>query len=118
IEHPAVLVLQATSPSGNGLIGIVLSVPKSFDGFRRSQNFKLPAKLGLWKTRSLLRRTQVERFDAAWIHGRGMNQELPRLQSAIVAVLGCGSLGSHVAVRLAQSGVGGLVLVDPDLLSA
>ncbi len=41
--------------------------------------------------------------------------ELPeKFQSATVGVAGCGGLGSHVAVALARSGVGSLVLADYD----
>lgn len=42
--------------------------------------------------------------------------ERDRLAAAKVAVIGCGALGSGVARLLAKSGVGNLVLVDPELL--
>ncbi len=41
-----------------------------------------------------------------------------RLKEAKVAVVGCGSVGSKVAVHLARSGVGQFVLVDGDLLAS
>ncbi len=37
-----------------------------------------------------------------------------RLGKASVGIAGCGGLGSNVAVALARSGIGRLVLVDPD----
>jgi hypothetical protein len=40
------------------------------------------------------------------------------LSNKKVAVVGCGSVGSQVANMLAKAGVGELVLIDPDLLSA
>lgn len=40
------------------------------------------------------------------------------LSNKKVAVVGCGSVGSQVANMLAKAGVGELVLVDPDILSA
>lgn len=40
------------------------------------------------------------------------------LNSKRVAVIGCGSVGSQVANMLAKAGIGELVLIDPDLLSA
>ncbi|WP_454864238.1 ThiF family adenylyltransferase [Pseudomonas rhizophila] len=40
-----------------------------------------------------------------------------RLNAAKVAVVGCGSVGSKVAVHLARSGVGQFVLVDGDILA-
>lgn len=41
-----------------------------------------------------------------------------RLQECKVAVIGCGSVGSKVAVHLARSGVGSFVLVDGDVLAS
>jgi len=40
-----------------------------------------------------------------------------RLKAAKVAVVGCGSVGSKVAVHLARTGVGRFVLVDGDVLA-
>ena len=37
-----------------------------------------------------------------------------KLERASAAIVGCGGLGSHVAVQLARSGVGKLLLIDPD----
>ena len=60
----------------------------------------------------------VERVDAAWVHGRDNDPDLPRLQTAKVVVVGCGSLGGPLALGLAQAGVGSLDLVDPEPLKA
>ncbi|WP_454889104.1 ThiF family adenylyltransferase [Serratia quinivorans] len=46
-----------------------------------------------------------------------LDPEFARLKAAKVAVVGCGSVGSKVAVHLARSGVGQFVLVDGDLLA-
>lgn len=40
--------------------------------------------------------------------------DVDRLQAAHVAVIGCGSLGSHAAIGLARLGVGRLTLYDDD----
>lgn len=56
----------------------------------------------------------VERADHLWIHGRDQDPRQERLRQARVAILGCGSLGGPLARLLAQSGVGNLLLVDPD----
>jgi hypothetical protein len=40
------------------------------------------------------------------------------LSNAHVAVIGCGSVGSRISEQLAQSGVGKLTLVDPDVFTA
>ena len=60
----------------------------------------------------------VERVDAEWIHGRGNDPDLPRLREAKVVVIGCGSLGGPLALGLAQTGVGSLDLIDPEVLKA
>lgn len=58
----------------------------------------------------------VTRADSAWIHGREQDELHEVLRGRHVAIVGVGSLGSLVASLLAQSGVGRLLLVDPDLL--
>ena len=44
--------------------------------------------------------------------------ESPLLKDKRVLLLGCGSMGGDIAMHLAMSGVGGLVLVDPDRVEA
>ncbi len=41
-----------------------------------------------------------------------------RIRSARVAIAGLGGVGSHAALALARSGIGSLILVDPDRLTA
>lgn len=65
-----------------------------------------------------LTKSIVERVDAEWIHGRGRDKRIEQLRDSSVAVLGCGSIGSTVAMLLAQSGVGSLTLVDPQCLAS
>jgi len=50
------------------------------------------------------------------LDGVRLDPEYGRLKEAKVAVVGCGSVGSKVAVQLARSGVNNFVLVDGDLL--
>lgn len=61
---------------------------------------------------------EVERLDAAWVHGRDQLPEVRALQGKTVTVLGCGSLGSGVTTLLAKAGVGGLNLIDPEVLAS
>ena len=61
-------------------------------------------------------RTNVQRTDHLWIHGRDQDARQGCLRAAQVAILGCGSLGSTLARLLAQAGVGSLLLVDPATL--
>jgi len=114
IDCKVTVVLGAGSQSGNGLIAFRLSAP-NLNGFRKNE-INAAKKIHLWDIRSQYQRLTVDRIDPAWIHGRGLNMQQSILQSSTVLVLGCGSLGSQVAVRLAQAGVGALVLVDPDIL--
>jgi hypothetical protein len=118
VQGDLTIVAQAHSQSGDGVIGMTVTTPRNFDGFRKSDKLSPHAKLALWRAKSDFRRTTVNRFDAAWVHGRGFNKDQPTLETATALILGCGSLGSQVAHRLAQSGVGGLVLADPEQLSA
>jgi sulfur-carrier protein adenylyltransferase/sulfurtransferase len=70
-----------------------------------------------WQASTPVLRSEVSRADAAWIHGRGKDVRQEILSAAAVTLIGCGSVGSHVAAMLAQAGVGRLTLIDPDTLS-
>jgi hypothetical protein len=61
-----------------------------------------------------VKRLKTEALDAA--SSRLPYEERDRLVRSRVAVIGCGALGSGVARLLAKSGVGRLVLVDPDAM--
>lgn len=61
-------------------------------------------------------RANVERADAAWIHGRDHDPRFKTMRDSTITVLGCGSLGGHVAVSLAKAGVGQINLADPQPL--
>jgi molybdopterin/thiamine biosynthesis adenylyltransferase len=54
----------------------------------------------------------------AELDGVRLDPEYIRLKEAKVAVIGCGSVGSKVAMHLARSGVGRFVLVDGDVLAS
>lgn len=58
-------------------------------------------------------RAIVDRADGEWVHGRGHDIRFAKMRDANVIVLGCGSLGSHLAMRLAEAGIGTINLVDP-----
>jgi sulfur-carrier protein adenylyltransferase/sulfurtransferase len=117
IEQNITIVLGAPSPTGDGLIGVTVVAP-NMNGFRKGGGLTAATKMALWKMKSRLRRVEIKRFDAAWVHGRGLNKQLPKLQAATALVLGCGSLGSHVVEQLARCGIGRLILVDPQRLEA
>jgi len=54
----------------------------------------------------------------AELDGVRLDPEYVRLKATKVAVVGCGSVGSKVAMHLARSGVGRFVLVDGDVLAS
>lgn len=62
-------------------------------------------------------RSNVERADAQWVHGRGKDPRTATLLQKTIALIGCGSVGSPVASRLARAGVGRLRLFDHDELN-
>ncbi|MFN7672456.1 MAG: ThiF family adenylyltransferase [Planctomycetota bacterium] len=111
-------LLGAMTPTGPCLAAITLHRPHDLgNGFRVG---KVPQ--GLFTRRffgegKVLCGT-VTRVDGAWVHGRGADSRLERLAASRVVVLGCGSVGSQVAVALAQAGVGRFVLVDPENLES
>ena len=85
-------------------------------GFRAGH---VPNKVAFERTygrKIKVHRTQIERADAAWVHGRGQDARSRELLKKTVTVFGCGSVGSLVAEHLARSGVGKLNLVDFDTL--
>ena len=89
----------------------------SLKGFRKN---KIPGKVQL--THPLLRktpilRTKVERIDMSRLQARVGNDEGPNLSQKHVAVVGCGSIGSKIALALAMSGVEKLTLIDKKTLS-
>lgn len=61
-----------------------------------------------------VRRIGVARGDQAFVLVRGGGE--PSLLKRRVVVVGCGAVGSHVAASLAASGVGSLILIDPEEL--
>ncbi len=129
-NHQSVLVvLGGPTQHGPGLGGILIRPPvRSAPGRKRSSEEDLergfrPGRIpsGLVAERMLgatrISRVPVERADASWVHGRGLDRRAARLRDLSVAVLGCGSLGSQAARLLCQAGVGKLLLVDPQELA-
>jgi sulfur carrier protein ThiS adenylyltransferase len=52
------------------------------------------------------------------IFGRNVPGSTAVLQQRTVAIAGCGGLGSNAAVALVRAGIGGLVLIDHDVVEA
>lgn len=115
-HQSTLIVLGAkTENSGIGLVAVELNA-QSINGFRRNKIYRDKINLLLRKRRGCITRKDIQRLDSQWVHGRDQNTGLKYLKESKVLILGCGSLGSQVAMRLAQSGVGELTLIDHDLL--
>lgn len=122
-----IVVLGADTDSGPGLVSLVVQQATRTSKHGRRGNIKagfrgrpLPGNLAEHRflPSARIHRSSVTRADAAWVHGRGQDERSEALRGAQVAVLGCGSVGGPIAVRLAQAGVGRMVLIDGDVLSA
>lgn len=125
-EQGEVVVLAAPTANGPCFAAVTL-IPKNtygqkpidpdgpLPGFRPG---KAPRKLlvSLRYGGGIARKSNVERADAAWVHGRGQDTRFKRLRAATVVVIGCGSVGAPVALQLAGAGVGKLILIDPEVL--
>ena len=120
VDAPGARELRRLNKKNSGLYWLVFSAPipegESMFAIRwhRSERGRLPiseAETGRWsvtpyRVRSLARRSLVPR-------GGGSLD----LAKKAVLLVGCGSVGSELALRLTSAGVGSLTLSDPDTLS-
>jgi molybdopterin/thiamine biosynthesis adenylyltransferase len=115
LKHKSV-VLGFTGRRGVGFAGLLISnppIPLKNGGFtkRPPQNIILMRYGG-----AQIAGAQAIRLDSSWVHGRDHNQEVTLLLRKSIVIFGIGSIGSFVAKLLAMSGVGEIILVDPDIL--
>ena len=111
---PCFAAVDSFHPKRIGLRGT--STPKTPPGFRPG---KAPLDLQtqyIFSGYARVEPRQVDRVDAAWIHGRGHDPRQRDLAGKHVIVAGCGSVGAPLAQQLAMAGVGRLTLVDPQNL--
>lgn len=123
-----VVLIGAEGRGGPGLVATVTNVADRRRGTRSrvehpmTRGFRhrpLPAEVAADRMFSAVPivRANVDRADAPWIHGRGNDARVSDLLSRRLVVIGCGSLGSGVAARLARAGAGRIDLVDPERLT-
>lgn len=114
------VLLGLTTPSGRVFAAAEIHGARSkiaAKGFRKSSKF--PQRWVPDYFRVLpISRCRVDRVDAAWVHGRDHNPDLVSLRGKTVGLVGCGALGGYVARNLIQAGVGRLLLIDNDSMSA
>lgn len=105
LENHGLKALADELLNGSGSIGIIL--------FNGACVF-VTMVFGVTGSRKLVKYDNV----FAELDGIRLDPEYAQLKVAKVAVVGCGSVGSKVAVHLARSGVGRFVLVDGDVLAS
>ncbi len=121
------VILAAPTVNGPVLAGVSVPNPKGKDvmgrktdpltrGFRRGRVPRNELARRFLSSSARVSRFDVARIDHDWIHGRGRDKRQAILKDMSVVILGCGSIGSAVAVSLAKSGVGKLTLVDNEVL--
>lgn len=111
---PALAAVKINKP-GSIVRGRSARIDPTTRGFRPGKMpEKIAAQMMLGGTR--VTRMGVNRADPDWIHGRGADPDQPLLRSKTVTMIGCGSVGGAVARLLAQSGIGGFFLIDPETL--
>lgn len=115
----AILLAGPATAKRNAVGGLIVEDPRGGQrfgakapiehGFRKG---KVPA--AILASRLTIERVEPEDVEASWTRLEpGVFQQL---RSKKVAVIGCGAVGATVARILAQTGVGRLVLIDPDLI--
>ncbi|MGO1425185.1 MAG: ThiF family adenylyltransferase [Halomonas sp.] len=105
LEHYGFESLIDELLQASGSIGVII-----FDG----ASIRVSMVIGDVGSRKLINYEQV----FSEIDGVRLDPEYARLKAVSVAVVGCGSIGSKVAMHLARSGVGRFVLVDGDVLAS
>lgn len=126
IEHlPQIIPIVIAAPASTGMTICAVLIEGHFrtDGYRSIfRGFRkeiMPANIlsDRYLQSSKIKKVKVERVDSQWVHGRDTNSNVSNLQNICVGVIGCGSLGGYIAYNLAQAGIGGVHLIDPETLS-
>ncbi len=121
IGVPSLVLLSQPLPHGRGhaMFAAGLPKPSSADARLAQRGFRpghVPKMLLVNRANSApIARYVMERFDPSYLIERGGGNAT--LLDKRVLVVGCGSVGSHVAMSLVSSGVGTLRLVDLQVLA-
>jgi molybdopterin/thiamine biosynthesis adenylyltransferase len=113
-KPPATIFIQAP----NGCVGIRIA-PKALAVTSAQRRQGLVKLLQAQAPKTRVERYSGARFDLSHIFSRNMNNQKPLLRRRI-ALIGCGTIGSHLAKLLVQSGAahedGTLLLLDNQTL--
>lgn len=127
------VVLAVRRQEGIGIIGAMIGGVELHGQGRRTgkkrnkrqakknarKQYRFPAHYvrQIWQSTSSYATLRVSRCDSGWVHGRGLDVQHRTLAQSRVVVIGAGSLGSQVAARLAEAGVGNITIIDPETLA-
>jgi len=120
-------ILGATSANGPCFGAVKLSsavvrnvmgrdVNSTGKGFRRGHVPRPLLAQRMFNAPGQVSRSEVQRADPSWIHGRDRDPRYETLRTCRVAVVGCGAIGAPVAIQLAMAGVGAVLMIDPEVL--
>jgi len=128
-DHEAVKVVENYFNQSKGRITLVLSFPVkgerillgwTFPGWKNVKGFRkghAPLNVRLTQTdHTLIRGISIRRMDRERILKRGGIDRIMVGKESSVAIVGCGSLGSHLAMSLARCGISRYLLIDKEKL--
>lgn len=114
------VMFSSIGKNGPGIFGVSIQRPqfeRGSDPLTKGFRSRVPAKLVATRfLQGRLSRCNAERADASWIHGRDQDPRAATLRNKKVTIIGCGSVGSAIAVLMASAGVGKLQLIDKESL--
>ncbi|QOI95898.1 ThiF family adenylyltransferase [Aeromonas salmonicida] len=122
-------LLMVNTPNGVTVCGLMMTVNSSDkrihkqrkelegvgQGFRNGAMNALKNFIPRVKYKPV-RQLRGQRIDPSWVLGRDCNSDISEFKNATVAVIGLGSVGSHLLPLLARSGVRNFVLIDSDIV--
>ncbi len=108
------VIIGFDSPTGIIYTGFIVNGDRSQNGFRKG---KMPKKLQLERyfNSNTITHITLDRIDPSSILARNGKSFDKSLLNKRVCLVGVGSLGGEIAIQLAKSGVGELILIDNDV---
>lgn len=114
VEGPAVLIMSYPVGGDRVLFGWTFPGWKSIKGFRKE---RVPLEVRLTQTDyKLITGINIKRLDRERILKRGGTNNLLIEKDSSIILVGCGSLGSYLAMSLARCGMSKYLLIDKENL--
>lgn len=116
LPAPILVSIPISETSGTALYAIYLNKPSEKEAKKGGFRGKLPFDVEIGLIMVLhAEQSLIVRLDRQYLINRG--GAFPDLQDQCVTILGCGSVGSFLAEKIASLGVGNIRLIDNDILS-